>query len=295
MQYDNNNSLSGNNSTSRTTPTSRNEVKLISTSTLLEHEINVYGSAENPLFKAKDVAEWIDYAKTGNRIYDVSRMLGVVDEDEKLVRTMFVSGQNRQVWFLTEDGLYEVLMQSRKPIARQFKKGVKEILKSIRKHGAYMTSEIIERTLTDPDYLIRLATQLKEERQKRMEVEEKNRKLVEDNTHKAQVIEGLVYDIPVADMRQRINQMVNKECYGDFGGSWRMLYEEFDRKYHMNIRLRISNSGYKGSYMDYIDHELGMIAELYDLACKLFESSYEQLMESWGKYAKRAERYKSQA
>lgn len=295
MQYDNNNSLSGNNSTSRTTQTSRNEVKLISTSTLLEHEINVYGSAENPLFKAKDVAEWIDYAKTGNRIYDVSRMLGVVDEDEKLIRTMFVSGQNRQVWFLTEDGLYEVLMQSRKPIARQFKKGVKEILKSIRKHGAYMTSEIIERTLTDPDYLIRLATQLKEERQKRMEVEENNRKLVEDNTHKAQVIEGLVYDIPVADMRQRINQMVNKECYGDFGGSWRMLYEEFDRKYHMNIRLRISNSGYKGSYMDYIDHELGMIAELYDLACKLFESSYEQLIESWGKYAKRAERYKSQA
>lgn len=295
MQYDNNNSLSGNNSTSRTTPTSRNEVKLISTSTLLEHEINVYGSAENPLFKAKDVAEWIDYAKTGNRIYDVSRMLGVVDEDEKLVRTMFVSGQNRQVWFLTEDGLYEVLMQSRKPIARQFKKGVKEILKSIRKHGVYMTSEIIERTLTDPDYLIRLATQLKEERQKRMEVEENNRKLVEDNTHKAQIIEGLVYDIPVADMRQRINQMVNKDCYGDFGGSWRMLYEEFDRKYHMNIRLRISNSGYKGSYMDYIDHELGMIAELYDLACKLFESSYEQLMESWGKYAKRAERYKSEA
>lgn len=132
-----------------------------------------------------------------------------------------------------------------------------------------------------------------EEAKEKLKLE--NTKLVENNKHQAQVIEGLVYDIPVADMRQRINQIVNKECYGDFGGSWRMLYEEFDRKYHMNIRLRISNSGYKGSCMDYIDHELGMIAELYDLACKLFESSYEQLMESWGKYAKRAKKYKSQA
>ena len=205
-------------------------------------------------------------------------------------------GRQQVANFVNEDGLYDVILDSRKPEAKQFRKWITfEVLPSIRKHGAYMSDEIIERTLTDPDYLIRLATQLKEERQKRMEVEEKNRKLVEDNTHKAQIIEGLVYDIPVADMRQRINQMVNKECYGDFGGSWRMLYEEFDRKYHMNIRLRISNSGYKGSYMDYIDHELGMIAELYDLACKLFESSYEQLMESWGKYAKRAERYRSQA
>ena len=51
-------------------------------------------------------------------------MLSTVDDDEKLVSTIFISGQNRKMWFLTENGLYEVLMQSRKPIAKDFKKKV---------------------------------------------------------------------------------------------------------------------------------------------------------------------------
>lgn len=115
-----------------------NEIQVLQKTTLLGKELTVYGSAENPLFLAKDVAEWIEYAKTSQDKYDVSRMVGTVDEDEKLVRTIFVSGQNRQVWMLTENGLYEVLMQSRKPIAKQFKKGVKAILKEIRTKGGYM-------------------------------------------------------------------------------------------------------------------------------------------------------------
>lgn len=129
--------------------------------------------------------------------------------------------------------------------------------------------------------------------EEKLKLQQKNEKLKEDNDYKAQVIEGLVYDIPVADMRQRINQIVLKDGSSDFRGKWVMLYEEFERKYHMKLRMRMSNSDFKGSFMDYIDNELGMIAELYDLACKLFESSYEQLMESWGKYAKRAKKYKS--
>jgi anti-repressor protein len=71
------------------------------------------------------VAEWIEHSKT-------SMMLSGIDEDEKLLETIFTSGQNREMWFLTEDGLYEVLMQSRKPIAKTFKKEVKAILKTIR-------------------------------------------------------------------------------------------------------------------------------------------------------------------
>lgn len=51
-------------------------------------------------------------------------MLSLVDDGEKLKRTLYVSGQNREMWFLTEDGLYEVLMQSRKPIAKKFKRWV---------------------------------------------------------------------------------------------------------------------------------------------------------------------------
>lgn len=68
---------------------------------------------------AKDVAEWID-----NK--NVSQMLNAVDEEEKGIYNIYTLGGNQNSWFLTEDGLYEVLMQSRKPIAKEFKKEVKK-------------------------------------------------------------------------------------------------------------------------------------------------------------------------
>ena len=124
---------------------------------VLGQQFNVYGDYENPLFLAKDVATWIEYG-----ISNVSKMVKNVDEDEKkVIRTKSTSAT-----FLTEQGLYEVLMQSKKPIAKQFKKQVKVILKDIRKHGAYLTNEKIEEVLLSPDTLINLATQLKEERAK---------------------------------------------------------------------------------------------------------------------------------
>ncbi|MDQ8092548.1 Bro-N domain-containing protein [Bacillus amyloliquefaciens] len=83
---------------------------------------------DNPLILAKDVAEWIEHSNT-------SMMLSKVDEDEKELKQIGTLNNAYSAWFLTEDGLYEVLMQSRKLIARQFKKRVKEILKSIRKDG----------------------------------------------------------------------------------------------------------------------------------------------------------------
>ncbi len=94
------------------------------------HELNIYGTTEEPLFLAVEVAKMIDYSvgKTG-------QMLNHVDEDEKLTDTIYRAGQERQMWFLTEDGLYEVLMQSRKPIARRFKRAVKDILKDLRLSG----------------------------------------------------------------------------------------------------------------------------------------------------------------
>lgn len=95
-------------------------------------------------------------------------MLDKIDEDEKLVGTLFRSGQNREAWFLTENGLYEVLMQSRKPLAKKFKKKVKEILKSIRKHGLYAIDDLLE----NPDMAIAALQKLKEERQLRLQAQE---------------------------------------------------------------------------------------------------------------------------
>lgn len=149
-------------------------IQVLSETELLGHKSTVYGTAENPLFLAKEVAECIDYAKTSQGYYDVSRMVGTVDEEEKDLRTIFVDGRNYEMWFLTEDGLYEVLMQSRKPIAKEFKKGVKEILKTIRKTGGYLATkqddtpeEIMARALT----IAQTTLAKREERLKQLEAQ----------------------------------------------------------------------------------------------------------------------------
>lgn len=107
------------------------EIKIINNSILLGKEIDVWGSIEHPLFRAKDVTDWLDLRNTPATIK-------CIDEDE---RHKFNLGRNGgDTWFLTEDGLYEVLMSSRKPIAKQFKKGVKKILHEIRTKGGYIVT-----------------------------------------------------------------------------------------------------------------------------------------------------------
>lgn len=127
-----------------------NGLKVIDEREIMGKSFRVYGDSENPIFLAKDVAEWIDYAKTSNGSYDVSKMLKTVDEEEKLIRKFFVSGQNRNMWFLTEDGFYEVCMQSTKPNAKIFKKEVKKILKSIRKTGMFIRDDVWQEIMNDP-------------------------------------------------------------------------------------------------------------------------------------------------
>lgn len=143
-----------------------NEITVINKSEILGQTISVYGTPEEPLFLARDVAEWIEYNPD-----DINKLIGIVDDGEKLTRTIFWSGQNREMWFLTEDGLYEILMQSRKPKAKIFKGEVKKILKTIRRHGAYLTPAKLEEALLNPDVLIQLATNLKTEREKSARLE----------------------------------------------------------------------------------------------------------------------------
>ncbi len=97
--------------------------------------------------------------------------------NEKGVSTtdILTNGGRQQANFINESNLYKLVFQSRKPEAEKFADWVtSEVLPSIRKHGAYMTETAIERTLTDPDYLIQLATTLKEEKQRRIAAEAEN-------------------------------------------------------------------------------------------------------------------------
>lgn len=156
-----------------------NQVSIFKQESLFGIAFNIYGTVDNPLFLAKDVADWIGHS-------NVTDMVSRVDVEE--VTKLNLGGLRGESNFLTENGLYEVLMQSRKPIAKEFKKGIKEILKSIRKHGAYLTPQKIEEVLLSPDTLIKLATNLKEEQQRRIVAESK----IEELTPKAEYAENVL-------------------------------------------------------------------------------------------------------
>lgn len=111
-------------------------LKLLQETQLCGATLSVYGTPIEPLFKAKEVAEIIG-------LTNPSDLIQRVDEDE---RAKFNLGRQGETWFLTEQGLYEVLMQSRKPIAKDFKRGVKKILKGIRTGEYHLSNTFIRRT-----------------------------------------------------------------------------------------------------------------------------------------------------
>lgn len=125
-----------------------------------------------PWFVASDVCECLGLA---NPTVSVNRL----DYDE---RAKFNLGRQGWVNIVNEYGLYNLVLGSRKPEAKNFKRWVThEILPAIRKHGGYLTPDKVEEILTDPDSIIRLATQLKEERAKREAAE----KVIEEQRPKA--------------------------------------------------------------------------------------------------------------
>lgn len=131
-------------------------------------QVRVIEKDGEPWFVAKDVC---DILEISNGRDAVSRL----DDDEKdAVGITDAIGREQQTTIISESGVYALVFTSRKPEAEQFKRWIrKEVLPSIRKHGAYMTPETIEKVLSDPDTIIRLATALKEERQRRLALEPK--------------------------------------------------------------------------------------------------------------------------
>lgn len=109
-----------------------NQLSVVHQQNVLGQTFKVYGTIEEPLFLAKDVSEWIGHT-------NLTVMMRAVDEDEKVKispkQNLGLLTNNNEYWFITENGIYELLMLSRKPIAKQWKKEVKQILKQIRLTG----------------------------------------------------------------------------------------------------------------------------------------------------------------
>lgn len=113
-----------------------------------------------PWFVAVDVCKALEIQNNRDAI---SRL----DADEKGVASTDTLGGKQELTIVNEPGLYALVLGSRKPEAKTFKRWIThDVIPTIRKHGAYMTPETIEKVLSDPDTIIKLATELKEERER---------------------------------------------------------------------------------------------------------------------------------
>lgn len=115
-------------------------------------------SDNEPYFLGRDVAEVLEYANTAKAIRDH------VDDEDKLTERIVLSGQNREVIFINESGLYSLILGSKLPTAKKFKRWVThEVLPAIRKHGAYMTDQKAASIVTDKGSLADLLQQAAEQ------------------------------------------------------------------------------------------------------------------------------------
>ncbi|MEK3838694.1 phage antirepressor [Paenibacillus sp. FSL R7-0128] len=152
-----------------------------------------------PWFVAKDVCDVLELTN--------SRMaIDRLDEDEKGVSSTDTLGGKQNVTIVNESGLYSLILGSRKPEAKQFKRWIThEVIPSIRQHGAYMTPSTIEKVLTDPDFIIQMANQMKTEQEKNRLLQQKI-EADKPKVHFAESVEISKDSILVADLAKLLRQ-----------------------------------------------------------------------------------------
>lgn len=218
------------------------KVKIIHKEIILGKEIDVWGTFEEPYFRASDVASWLGFK-------NISTSLKCLDPEEL---TKFNLGSRQgEVWFLTEDGLYDFLMQSRKPAAKEFKKGVKAVLKEIRKTGAYVA---IKKDDTEEDIIARgliaakAALERKEARVRELEAQAEQQTVV--ITHQQKQIQKDAPKVEYYDQTlAAVNCITPTQIGNDLGISAKILNQKLSE---IGIIYRQSGQWmFKGKYKEW--------------------------------------------
>ena len=227
-------------------------------------------------FVAKDISDKLGYAQTSNMIKCIVDLV---------FKSSVLDGMNMKSLLINESGLYSAIIGSKLPSAKQFKHWVtSDVLPTIRKTGGYVNNDelFISTYLPYADENTKLifSQTLKTVREQNETIKRQQKEII----HKEDVIIGLVEDIDLATKRQRITQIVRFGADGKYQERYSLLYGEFERKYHCNLKSRMEGCTLKPKVrnkMDYIDREMGMIPQLYEIACKLFENDVEKLKSEW--------------
>lgn len=217
-----------------------------------DKQVRVVMQNGEPWFVAKDVCEVLEIANHRNAVAKLNPKM-------KGVQIMDTPGGRQELTVLNEAGIYKIVFTSNKPEAEKFSDWIaSDVLPSIRKHGAYMTPETIEKTLTDPDFIIGLATKLKEEQQARMAAE--TRALVLEQrvaeyepkiTYLDQILQSkdtvtvtqIAKDYGMSG--QKLNQILNEEgVQYKQNGQWLLYRKHQDKGYTKSFTVDVvHNSG----------------------------------------------------
>lgn len=277
MQNKNNSSTS-----SSTTTTAAPEVTVFKN--LVHPEFGELRTVEidgEPWFVGKDVAEALGYSNARKAV------LVHVDAEDKGVTKWDTLGGTQQMTIINESGLYSLILSSKLPSAKEFKHWVtSEVLPSIRKNGAYIRNQ---ENMTPAEIVARgliAAQKIIEEREKEI-VHLNNRcgRLTQTIAEKQDVINAISRNVPAPTKRMMLNRVMRRRSPELAQSRWSYLYARFDEIYHKNVKIRMKNynaePGHRkcSSILDFIDNVLNMLDELYDLAVKLFESDFTQLMQ----------------
>ena len=251
------------------------------------HEVEVLEVEGQVLFNPYHVGECLELGDSAIKMA-VSKMNDkqvVKLTNSKVNKSDFRKLHNTGENFLTESGVYKLVFKSHKPNAEAFTDWIAdEVLPTIRKTGGYVNNDelFIDTYLPYADESTKLifSQTLKTVREQNETIKQQKAEIM----HKEDVIIGLVEDIDLATKRQRITQIVRYGASGNYQDRYSLLYTEFERKYHCNLKLRMESCTIKPKIknkMDYIDRQMNMIPQLYEIACKLFENDVEKLKSEW--------------
>ena len=252
-------------------------------------EIRVVEIDGEPYFVGKDVASVLGYKDLKHSILDH------VDEEDRV--NSKTQGQNapefgqRGTWLINESGLYSLILSSKLPNAKKFKRWVtSEVLPTIRKTGGYVNDEDLFINTYFPfadDGTKAIFKSTLETVRKQNEIIASQKKTIEnqnqDLMHKEDVIIGFVDEIDLAKKRQVLNRVVRYKT-NNYSQRWNELYKQFEMKYHIDLKRRMEtyNLSHKPKVknkLDYIDRILNKVPELYDIACKLYENDVKELVQ----------------
>ena len=164
-----------------------------------------------------------------------------VDEEDKDVAKCDTPGGAQDLTVINESGLYSLILSSKLPSAKRFKKWVtSEVLPSIHKHGLYATDNVIDNILNNPDFGIELLTKLKEERAARVEAERKNAILMHVN--KTYTVTEIAKELGLRSATQLNRILAEKKIQYQVNGTW-VMYSRYSNLGYEEIKQEVLDSG----------------------------------------------------